>query len=184
MVDGESGQRGAARDRPHIQVVRPAVPAHRGRRMDERGAIAAFLQTKLSVGTRGPEELVVGRDQRQRTSGQRVNPHSASFASVLRLSAASSAPTDLSCGSASRCSPHSVIACTGQSNSARFTASLSPSVTSPLPSNDAYPQSSREKYSGACLAHTPKPSHTVRSRRILKPGSPPLPGRDGGLRTC
>src|ERR1700722_15216042 len=179
MVDGESSQGGATRERPHIQAVRAAVSARRGRRMDERGAIAAFLQTQLAIGTRGPEELVVDRDQRQRTSSQRVNPHSASFASVLRLSAASSAPTDLSCGSASRCSPHSVIACTGQSSSARITAPRSPSATSPLPSSDAYPQSSREKYSGACLAHTPKPSHTVRSRRILKPGSPPLPGRGG-----
>jgi len=29
MVDGEPGQRGAARDRPHTQVVRAAVSAHR-----------------------------------------------------------------------------------------------------------------------------------------------------------
>src|SRR6201999_3686953 len=101
MVDGESGQRGAARDRPHIQVVRAAVSAHRRGRIDERGAVTAFLYTQLSVGARGPEELVVESDQRQRTSGQRVNPHSASLSSVLRVSAASSAPTDLSCGSES-----------------------------------------------------------------------------------
>src|SRR5271168_489643 len=114
--------------------------------MDQRGAIGAFLQTQLAVGTRSPEELVVGRDQRQWASGQRVNPHSASFASVLRLSAgSSSAPTDLGCGSVSWCSPHSVIACTGQSSSARITSSRSPSATSPLPSSDAYPQSSSEK---------------------------------------
>jgi hypothetical protein len=63
----------------------------------------------------------------------------------------------LSCSSRPRLI--SMIACTGQSSRARMTASWSASGIVPLPTSEAYPQSSSEKYSGACFSQTPKPSH-------------------------
>ena len=59
VVDGERRQHGPAGHRAHAHVVAVAVAADRLRRMDQRLAVAAFLDAQLTVGARGPEDLVV-----------------------------------------------------------------------------------------------------------------------------
>jgi luciferase-like monooxygenase len=76
--------------------------------------------TTLHLGVKGElHELL----QVRAGKAQRVNPHSASFSSVLRCSAGSSASVSGGAAARDRRSPISVMACTGQSKSARMTAS-------------------------------------------------------------
>ncbi len=105
VVDGEGRQGGFAGDIAHAHVATTAVPAHRGRRMDQRIAVLALLNPKNAVGACGPEEFVLRVEFWQR-SGQRTKPQIASlssdFGSGSGVSRASSGDVPSSDG---RCSP-------------------------------------------------------------------------------